>query len=207
MAAKKKASAARAAPQKSKKKKSRAGRIVAVILLTVLLAAVGCGIYYAIETNGFTRFEYVEYNGRRLGTAERGVKLARGKNVFEIKSMKPAGGAGKYTVKIQANGEAKFTFQADGNPQSFAHVGEVTEYFGIEISEDRFEVNIPSDYSVSAVLSEKYGGETVTLPDELPKDTDFWIMSVGLSDGKNILIYFGVSDKPTISINPPHIIF
>lgn len=206
MAAKKKASAARAAPQKSKKKKSRAGRLVAVILLTVLLAAVGCGIYYAIETNGFTRFEYVEYNGRRLGTAERGVKLARGKNVFEIK-MKPAAGAGKYTVRIQANSEAQFTFQADGNPQSFAHVGDVTEYFGIEISEDRFEVNIPSDYSVSAVLSEKYGGETVTLPDELPKDTDFWIMSVGLSDGKNILIYFGVSDKPTISINPPHIIF
>ena len=206
MAAKKKASAARAAPQKSKKKKSRAGRLVAVILLTVLLAAVGCGIYYAIETNGFTRFEYVEYNGRRLGTAERGVKLARGKNVFEIK-MKPAAGAGKYTVRIQANSEAQFTFQADGNPQSFAHVGDVTEYFGIEISEDRFEVNIPSDYSVSAVLSEKYGGETVTLPDELPKDTDFWIMSVGLSDGKNILVYFGVSDKPTISINPPHIIF
>lgn len=142
MAAKKKASTARAAPQKSKKK-SRAGRIVAVILLTVLLAAVGCGIYYAIETNGFTRFEYLEYNGRRLGTAERGVKLDRGKNVFEIKSMKPAGGAGKYTVKIQANSEAKFTFQADGNPQSFAHVGDVTEYFGIEISEDRFEVNIP----------------------------------------------------------------
>ena len=147
MAAKKKASAARAAPQKSKKKKSRAGRLVAVILLTVLLAAVGCGIYYAIETNGFTRFEYVEYNGRRLGTAERGVKLARGKNVFVIKSMKPAAGAGKYTVRIQANSEAQFTFQADGNPQSFAHVGDVTEYFGIEISEDRFEVNIPSDYS------------------------------------------------------------
>lgn len=207
MAAKKKASAARAAPQKSKKKKSRAGRLVAVILLTVLLAAVGCGIYYAIETNGFTRFEYVEYNGRRLETTEKGVKLDRGKNVFEIKSMKPAAGAGKYTVRIQANSEAKFTFQADGNPQSFAHVGEVTEYFGIEISEDRFEVNIPSNYSVSSVLSEKYGGETVTLPDELPKDTDFWIMSVGLSDGKNILIYFGVSDKPTISINPPHIIF
>ena len=207
MAAKKKASAARAAPQKSKKRKSRAGRIVAVILLTVLLASVGCGIYYAIETNGFTRFEYVEYNGRRLETTEKGVKLARGKNVFEIKSMKPAAGAGKYTVRIQANSEAKFTFQADGNPQSFAHVGEVTEYFGIEISEDRFEVNIPSDYSVSSVLSEKYGGETVTLPDELPKDTDFWIMSVGLSDGKNILIYFGVSNKPTISINPPHIIF
>lgn len=206
MAAKKKASAARAAPQKPKKK-SRAGRIVAVILLTVLLASVGCGIYYAIETNGFTRFEYVEYNGRRLETTEKGVKLDRGKNVFEIKSMKPAAGVGKYTVRIQANSEAQFTFQADGNPQSFAHVGDVTEYFGIEISEDRFEVNIPSDYSVSAVLSEKYGGETVTLPDELPKDTDFWIMSVGLSDGKNILVYFGVSDKPTISINPPHIIF
>lgn len=163
MAAKKKASAARAAPQKPKKK-SRAGRIVAVILLTVLLAAVGCGIYYAIETNGFTRFEYVEYNGRRLGTAERGVKLARGKNVFEIKSMKPAAGAGKYTVRIQANSEAQFTFQADGNPQSFSHVGEVTEYFGIEISEDRFEVNIPSDYSVSSVLSESTAAKRSRCP-------------------------------------------
>ena len=48
---------ARAAP-------SKIGTAVLVLLLVVLLAAAGCGIWYAIATNGFTRFITLEYNGK-----------------------------------------------------------------------------------------------------------------------------------------------
>ncbi len=194
-------SAARAAPRQG-----RAGRILAVVAVVLLLAVTGLVIAYAVITDGFTQFVYVEYGGRRMETRETGVQLDRGENVFEVKSLKPASGGPEYTVAVYPNAEADFYYRVGDNPHSFPMTGELTEYFDVRIDGSQFTVNVPLDYTLAAVLGQKYPGEEITLPDELPQ-TDLLAILVSFSDGKSTAIYFGVLDKPVIELDPPNIVF
>lgn len=192
---------ARAAP-------SKIGTAVLVLLLVVLLAAAGCGIWYAIATNGFTRFITLEYNGKELAQNARQVVLNHGENEFGIRNMNPFSGELTYTVEINPNAEENFNFTVDENPAAFSRVGELTKYFGIEQGEDAFTVTVPQDYTMEWLLSQVYAGSEVEMPEEFEKDKDYFEMTVEFSDGTDIILLFNVSDKvASIEIDPPSIIF
>lgn len=192
---------ARAAP-------SKIGTAVLVLLLVVLLAAAGCGIWYAIATNGFTRFITLEYNGKELAQNARQVVLNHGENEFGIRNMNPFSGELTYTVEINPNAEENFNFTVDENPAAFSRVGELTKYFGIEQGEDAFTVTVPQDYTMEWLLSQVYAGSEVEMPEEFEKDRDYFEMTVEFSDGTDIMLLFNVSDKvSSIEIDPPGIIF
>lgn len=192
---------ARAAP-------SKIGTAVLVLLLVVLLAAAGCGIWYAIATNGFTRFITLEYNGKELAQNARQVVLNHGENEFGIRNMNPFSGELTYTVEINPNAEENFNFTVDENPTAFSRVGELTKYFGIEQGEDAFTVTVPQDYTMEWLLSQVYAGSEVEMPEEFEKDKDYFEMTVEFSDGTDIMLLFNVSDKvSSIEIDPPSIIF
>ena len=192
---------ARAAP-------SKIGTAVLVLLLVVLLAAAGCGIWYAIATNGFTRFITLEYNGKELAQNARQVVLNHGENEFGIRNMNPFSGELTYTVEIGPNAEENFNFTVDGNPAAFSRVGELTKYFGVEQGEGGFTVTVPQDYTMEWLLSQVYAGSEVEMPEEFEKDKDYFEMTVEFSDGTDIMLLFNVSDKvSSIEIDPPSIIF
>ena len=192
---------ARAAP-------SKIGTAVLVLLLVVLLAAAGCGIWYAIATNGFTRFITLEYNGKELAQNARQVVLNHGENEFGIRNMNPFSGELTYTVEINPNAEENFNFTVDENPAAFSRVGELTKYFGIEQGEDAFTVTVPQDYTMEWLLPQVYAGSEVEMPEEFEKDKDYFEMTVEFSDGTDIMLLFNVSDKvSSIEIDPPSIIF
>ena len=198
MAAKKKASTARAAPNK-------AAMIIKIISLILILAILGGAIYFALATNGFSQFEYVSYNGQKLSMVERNFRLHNGSNEFQIKSMNPFSDKVSYSVRIQANSEAKFNFTADCNPQSFSRLGDMTDCFSLELSETGFKLDIPSGTMLQDILKQKYPDAKIEIEGEIG-DAEMFLMLITLSNGSAIKIYF---DLPSfrIEIDPPQIIF
>lgn len=192
---------ARAAP-------SKVGTVLLVLLLVVLLAAAGCGVWYAIATDGFTQFITLEYNGKELAQNARQVVLNHGENEFGIRNMNPFSGELTYTVEINPNAEENFNFTVDGNPAAFSRVGELTEYFGIEQDEGGFTVTVPEEFEMEWLLSQVYAGSEVEMPEEFEKDKDYFEMTVAFSDGTDIILLFNVSGKvENIELDPPNIIF
>lgn len=186
----------------------KAGTAVLVILLMVLLAAVGCGIWYAVETSGFTRFEYLEYNGQKITSELRQLRIPRGKSEFAVRSMNPFADEIKYEVKIEPNSAESFVFGVDGNQMTFAKVGELTEYFGVELGKGAFTLDIPKEYSMKWLLSQVYEGSDVTVEDDVTMpDKDYFLMTVTFANGKTTRIYFGVGVVKEIELDPPGIIF
>ncbi len=192
---------ARAAP-------SKIGTAVLVLLLVVLLAAAGCGVWYAIATNGFTQFIALEYNGRVIRDSTKQVALIRGENEFRIRNMNPFSGELTYTVEINPNAEENFNFTVDGNPAAFSRVGELTEYFGIVQVEDGFTVTVPEEFEMEWLLSQIYAGSEVEMPEKFEKDKDYFEMTVEFSDGTDFSIRFHIGRTvANVVIDPPNIIF
>lgn len=192
---------ARAAP-------SKIGTAVLVLPLVVLLAAAGCGIWYAIATNGFTRFITLEYNGKELAQNARQVVLNHGENEFGIRNMNPFSGELTYTVEINPNAEENFNFTVDGNPAAFSRVSELTEYFGIVQVEDGFTVTVPEEFEMEWLLSQIYAGSEVEMPEKFEKDKDYFELTVEFSDGTDFSIRFHIGRTvANVVIDPPGIIF
>ena len=128
-----------------------------------------------------------------------------GSNEFQIKSVNPFSDKVSYSVRIQANSEAKFNFTADGNPQSFSRLGDMTDCFSLELSETGFKLDIPSGTMLQDILKQKYPDAKIEIEGEIG-DAEMFLMLITLSNGSAIKIYFNLPSF-RIEIDPPQIIF
>lgn len=199
------------ATKKKSRTRSRAGATVGVIVILIVLILGGFAIWLTLETDGFTKSQYLTYGGQKIETGTR-VDMTAGENKFEIEKAHPFAEIGDYTVTVTANTEADFYYTTSGGVQAYSQLGDVTEMFEIEKQGASFCLILPVGYGMQEFLNE-CSGETVTLG-EMP-DADQFIMTVTLSDGKATQVYFSFEYKggdtrvpvKDVTLDPPHIIF
>lgn len=206
MAARKSGSGARAAP----KKRSKLGAVIGIAAIILVLALGGIAIWLTLETDGFTRSQYIVYNGREIrGSAS--VEMQPGENVFEIRKAQPFA-KGDYTVGITANPAADFYYTTSGGVQAFSQLGDVTDAFDLNQGEDSFTLTLAEGYGLIEFLNAVSGEEVqpVSVPSE-----DLFIMTVIFADGAESEISFslpGTVEIPGeiidgVTVDPPHIVF
>lgn len=183
--------------------------IVALVILVFLAITAGLGIWYAVETNGFTCFEYLTYNGEKLNGTARQVSLYKGENVFEIKNLNPFRESEvKYTLEIHPNADESFNFYVDGEAYSYSNIGELTDCFTIEKGEKSFSIFLPLDYSMEWLLSQIYEGEISAPAKEELSGKDLFVLTIRFANGHDTFVYFNIAGKVTdVVLDPPQIVF
>ena len=178
--------------------------IISVILLIVVIAVT----YSGIKTSGFQHFNALEHNGTTITATTKQIRFQYGRNAFTVKAMLPFQIPQIYEVTVTSNPESNLTFLKDGEQFSFARLGDLTKYFGVETNSTEFFVTVSNEYySMQAFLNAVYPGTNIELPDS-PELKDYFILSVSLSGGETIRVYFCIDFSGfTLSIDPPNIIF
>lgn len=89
---------------------------------------------------------------------------------------------------------------------AYRSIGDLTEYFGIVMTEDGFTVNISAGFTMQRLLEQVYEGSEIEVP-EL-KEADYFLLTVTFSNGETTELYFRAMHHITgITLDPPHIIF
>ena len=101
------------ATKKRSRTRSRAGAAVGVIVIVIVLILGGFAIWLTLETDGFTKSQYLTYGGQKIETGTR-VDMTAGENNFEIEKAHPFAEIGDYTVPVMANTEANFYYTTSG---------------------------------------------------------------------------------------------
>ena len=182
--------------------------VAAAVVIAAAIAAGGVLIWLVLRTDGFSREYYVAHGGSVYTAEARQVVLDSGESQsFTVGRLLPsADGEIGYEVTVTPNAEENFTFTADGNAMAYRSIGDLTEYFGIVMTEDGFTVNIPAGFTMQRLLEQVYEGSEIEVP-EL-KEADYFLLTVTFSNGETTELYFRAMHHITgITLDPPHIIF
>lgn len=182
--------------------------VAAAVLIAAAIAAGGVLIWLVLRTDGFSREYYVAHGGSVYTAEARQVVLDSGESQsFTVGRLLPsADGEIGYEVTVTPNAEEDFTFTADGNAMAYRSIGDLTEYFGIVMTEDGFTVNISAGFTMQRLLEQVYEGSEIEVP-EL-KEADYFLLTVTFSNGETTELYFRAMHHITgITLDPPHIIF
>ena len=176
-----------------------------VVVVLVILGIAGGIAYFALRGSGVTF--YVEYNGERYfsNTEDGNIQLVRGKKGnFSVKSL--IGNDVNYTVSITSNPANDFTFKYNDEYYWFysddESLNDYTQYFDIERNADGFELYVPFDFSVEALIEQKYGGD-VEISNSLNDSYRYFGITVTV-DESAVNLWFMVYD---FSVTPSNLFF
>lgn len=176
----------RAAPQKS----SGAKTVIKVIALLLLLLILVLVVAYAVLTNGFSQYEFITKNDKRIGTSTT-IALSS-ETEFELEDFSLFNGSNEnITVKIYANADKDFSFTAGGNPYRYKGVGELTDCFEIETKSKSFKVSVKDGCkTMRDMLSVKYGEDIEPISEDW-KNANYFIMQIE-TDTATYNVAFGI---------------
>lgn len=177
-------------------------RAVTAILCVVLLFVLGAGIFVLYRyTNGFNedfKTFYIERDGEKILTEKSRAEYVTGEKVrYDVGYTfdRPGSEPREYSVKIVPNPEADFDFEAGGLSYAWRLVEGLEEYFSLRQEADGFTFMVPEDYrSMADVLRSVYGGQEITLADDLP-ETPFLLQVSSYNDAVRFVIAFSVVDN------------
>ena len=173
----------------------KAGNAIVKILtylLSVLLVlgAVGALAFFVLRQQGLSF--YAEYNGERYysGFNEKGLRLYEGeRNEFSVSPVVDDGVPLEFTVTVTANPEYNFDFSVYGENHAFYVDPEESDYseqFGVNVTDNGFELGMPEQGSVSKIVAWKYGSLSGSLETETEfEDNPYFLLTV--TSGENIL--------------------
>lgn len=174
-------------------------KAVTVIVWLILFAVLVAGIVFLYRyTNGFNedlKTFYIARGGEKILTEKSHAEYAAGEKVrYDVGYTfdRPGSEPREYSVKIVPNPEADFDFEANGLSFAWRLVAGLEEYFSLQQEADGFTFTVPEDYhSMADVLQSVYGGQEITLADDLP-DTPFLLQVSSYNDAVRFVIAFSV---------------
>ena len=174
-------------------------KAVTVIVWLILFAVLVAGIVFLYRyTNGFNedlKTFYIARGGEKILTEKSHAEYAAGEKVrYDVGYTfdRPGSESREYSVKIVPNPEADFDFEANGLSFAWRLVAGLEEYFSLQQEADGFTFTVPEDYhSMADVLQSVYGGQEITLADDLP-DTPFLLQVSSYNDAVRFVIAFSV---------------
>ena len=175
----------------------KVSKVIAYVLLVAALI-MAAGLILTFTRGGTTGFKtfYAEHNGKKLFGDEQLSLPAGEEQRFDVKYTFDAFVEEEqkdYTVSIVTHGtEAnKFTYTADGEPYVFDASTEmdVSQYFSLSKQADHFTMQLPADFSMSAVLGWLHEGKTI----EVAKSVDVvvhWYFAIKIQsyNGENTIV-------------------
>lgn len=180
--------------------------VLKIIITIVLVALLGVGVWFVIDTTdgGKTEFEtfQVAHNGENI---EDGAKM-----FFEVGESYTfdiaytfdfdAEASKGYNLKIVPNSDFKqLYFNVDNKNRLFANEGTLTQYFDIEQGADSFTLKFSKDFCVEEVIKGLYPDKAVTVYESnVTSPAYYYRMVISSPDGKSsCTVNFGVKIHAT----------
>lgn len=161
-----------------------------ILLVVLFIAALGVllgGIYRF--TDGFNedfKTMYLERNGEKLLSSMSTAHYDCGEEVsYAVKYTFPSGKdeTRDFSAEITPNAKADFEFQIDGMTR-YWRAQDLTKIFKIEKEDGGFSFFVPSPCRIQDVIERLYpDAESLTLPDELDREQDFYVLTVTSYNG------------------------
>ena len=155
--------------------KKKVSKIIAYVLLAAVLIMTA-GLVLTFTRGGTTSFKtfYAEHNGKKLFGDEQLSLVPEEELRFDVKYTFDAlveEEEKDYSVSIITYGtkENQFTYTVNGQPYGFDKKTEVdvSEYFNLKKEEDHFTMELPKDFSMSAVLSRVHEGSMINVAESV----------------------------------------
>ena len=186
------------------------GAVAKIVSLVLVAALLGGVIWYAVATDGFTNFNRITGGEQVMTEKTTGVRLLAGtRTEFTVSNLNFTTSAPSYDVEIHFNSKEPFDFVMNDDGKSYTTRGvdaDLTEYFGVELTESGFAVTPPLKHSEESLLQWLYPeADGIAVTSEIG-DADLYVMTVTFSDASEYRIYFNVQ-PPSLTLDPPQIIF
>lgn len=155
--------------------KKKVSKIIAYVLLAAVLVMTA-GLVLTFTRGGTTSFKtfYAEHNGKKLFGDEQLSLVPEEELRFDVKYTFDAlveDEEKDYSVSIITYGtkENQFTYTVNGQPYGFDEKTEVdvSDYFNLKKEEDHFTMELPKDFSMSAVLSRVHEGSMINVAESV----------------------------------------